>query len=171
MAREPLLIVDGYNVLHAWPELRRTGSGDLEAARQRLADRLAEYEAARGVRAILVFDGGTRRGPAGPIGAYAVETLFSSKGLSADHLIERRIVEIRDATDDYLPITVITSDRLIHSLAMRERAAVTGAAAFVHELAALRAETDRYGSAAPFRVTLDEAARLPERRKPKRPRH
>ncbi len=157
MPREPLLIVDGYNVLHAWPEMLR--GGDLEAARQRLEDRVAEYEATRGMRALLVFDGRTRPGPNGPTAAYAVETIFSGKGLSADHLIERRIVEVRAATDEYLPITVVTSDRLIHALAMRERAAVTGAREFIRELEALREETARYGAATPFRVTFNEAAR------------
>ena len=157
MPREPLLIVDGYNVLHAWPEIMQ--GGDLEAARRRLADRVAEYEATRGMHALLIFDGRTRPGPNGPTAAYAVETLFSSKGLSADHLIERRIVEVRAATDEYLPITVVTSDRLIHALAMRERAAVTGAREFIRELETLRAETARYGSATPFRVTFTEAAR------------
>jgi predicted RNA-binding protein with PIN domain len=165
MAREPLLIVDGYNVLHAWPELMR--GGDLEAARRRLADRIAEYEATRGVRALLVFDGRTRPNPTGPTAAYAVETLFSAKGLSADHLIERRIVEVREGTDEYLPITVITSDRLIHALAMRERAAVTGAREFIRELESLREETARYGSSVPFRVTFTEAAR-PVRKKGKK---
>jgi predicted RNA-binding protein with PIN domain len=100
-----------------------------------------------------------------------VETIFSGKGLSADHLIERWIVEVREATDDYLPITVVTSDRLIHALAMRERAAVTGAREFIRELEALRAETARYGASVPFRVTLTEAARpAPRTRRPKRPR-
>src|SRR5262249_42650282 len=136
MPREPLLIVDGYNVLHAWPEMRQ--GNDLEAARQRLAGRGAEDEATRGMHALLVFGGRTRPGPAGPTAAYAVETVFSSKGLSADHLIERRIVEVREATDEYLPITVVTSDRLIHALAMRERAAVTSARDFIRELETLR---------------------------------
>jgi predicted RNA-binding protein with PIN domain len=166
MAREPLVIVDGYNVLHAWPEVMQ--GGDLEAARQRIADRIAEYEATRGVRALLVFDGRKRPGPHGPTAAYAVETLFSSKGLSADHLIERRIVEVREATDEYLPITVITSDRLIHALAMRERAAVTGAREFIRELESLREETARYGSSVPFRVTFTEAARPAKPKKRKR---
>lgn len=163
MPREPLLIVDGYNVIHAWPELLREGSGDLQAARQRLADRLAEYEATRGVHAVLIFDGSRKR-PSGPLAAYAVETRFSSKGLTADHLIERLIVEVRDATDEYLPITVVTSDRLIHALAMRERAAVTGSREFIRELEALRAETDRYAARAPFRVSFTEVAR-PARKK------
>jgi predicted RNA-binding protein with PIN domain len=166
MTREPLLIVDGYNVLHAWPVMRQ--GNDLEAARQRLADRVAEYEATRGMRALLVFDGRTRTGPAGPTAAYAVETVFSSKGLSADHLIERRIVEVREATDEYLPITVVTSDRLIHALAMRERAAVTGAREFIRELESLREETARYGSSIPFRVTFTEAARPARSSKPRK---
>jgi hypothetical protein len=164
--REPLLIVDGYNVLHAWPLLLRDASGDLQTARERLADRLAEYEATRGVHAILIFDG-NRKQPLGPQAAYAVETRFSSKGLSADHLIERLIVEVREATDEYLPITVATSDRLIHALAMREHVAVTGSRAFVREMENLRTETDRYRAQTPFRVTVTEAMG-PPRPRPKR---
>jgi predicted RNA-binding protein with PIN domain len=169
MPREPLLIVDGYNVLHAWPALLRDASGDLQTARERLADRLAEYEATRAVHAILIFDGSRKR-PAGPLAAYAVETRFSSKGLTADHLIERLIVEVREATDEYLPITVATSDRLIHALAMREHVAVTGSREFVRELEAIRTETDRYGAQTPFRVTFTEAAR-PMRKQGKAGRH
>ena len=166
MPREPLLIVDGYNVVHAWPELLRDASGDLQTARERLADRLAEYEATRGVHAILIFDGNRKRSD-GPLAAYAVETRFSTKGLTADHLIERLIVEVREMTDDYLPITVVTSDRLIHALAMRERAAVTGSRDFIRELDALRAETSRYAAQIPFRVTLTEVARSArKKRKP-----
>ncbi|MCA1669619.1 MAG: NYN domain-containing protein [Thermomicrobia bacterium] len=166
MTREPLLIVDGYNVLHAWPTVLREAGGDFQSARVRLADRLAEYEATRGMHAILIFDG-TRKPPLGPQALYAVETRFSSKGLAADHLIERLIVEIREATDAYLPITVATSDRLIHALAMREHVAVTGARAFIRELEELRVETDRYRAQTPFRVTVTEAAR-PAARKPRR---
>ena len=103
----------------------------------------------------------------GPLAAYAVETRFSTKGLTADHLIERLIVEVREMTDDYLPITVVTSDRLIHALAMRERAAVTGSRDFIRELDALRAETSRYAAQIPFRVTLTEVARSArKKRKP-----
>jgi len=171
MPREPLLIVDGYNILHAWPELLHAVGNDLQTARERFADRLAEYEATRNTHAILIFDGSNKR-PSGPMAAYAVETRFSTKGLTADHLIERLIVEVREATDDYLPITVATSDRLIHALAMRERAAVTGARDFVRELEALRVETARYSRQAhvPFRVAFTEIAR-PSRsqRKPRRP--
>ncbi|MDQ2787155.1 MAG: NYN domain-containing protein, partial [Chloroflexota bacterium] len=106
--------------------------------------------------------------PLGPQAAYAVETRFSSKGLSADHLIERLIVEVREATDAYLSITVATSDRLIHALAMREHVAVTGSQAFVRELEHLRVETNRYSAQTPFRVTVTEAAR-PAPRKPPKP--
>lgn len=160
MAREPLLIVDGYNVLHAWPALMREAGGNLEAGRQRLADRVAEYEATRGMHATLIFDG-SGKGPRGPsVDVYAVETQFSSKGLSADHIIERSIVEWRERTDDYLQITVVTSDRMIHNLAMRERATIIGSREFIAELEALRTETARYSSAVPFRVAAADAARV-----------
>lgn len=164
MAREPLLIVDGYNVLHAWPEGKRAADGNLEAMRGRLADRIAEYEAVRGFHAILIFDGKGKQASARATG-YAVETRFSSKGLSADHVIERLIVETRERTDEYLPITVVTSDRLIHALAMRERVAVTSAQEFVRELETIRTETAQYSAETrtPFRATFGEAARAARR--------
>ncbi len=169
-SREPLLIVDGYNLLHAWPETIRLAGGNLEAARERIADRIAEYEATQGMHAILIFDGKSKRGNA-PSPAYAVETRFSTDGLSADHVIERLIVETREQTDEYLPITVVTSDRLIHALAMRERAAVTGSREFIHELETIRTEAAQWSTAGrtPFRVSLTDAANsTPYRRK--RPR-
>ena len=168
VTREPLLLVDGYNVLHAWPALMREAGGNLEAARQRLADRIAEYEATRGMRATLIFDG-SGKGRSASEGMYAVETRFSSQGLSADHVIERSIVEWRERTDDYLPITVVTSDRMIHNLAMRERAVIIGSREFITELDAIRTETARYGSTTPFRVSAADAARAHPVR-PNRPR-
>ncbi len=169
MTREPLLIVDGYNLLHAWPVLVSNAAGNLEAARQRLADRVADYEAVRGYRALIVFDG-SGKGPHGPASAYAVDVQFSPKGLSADHVIERLIVEWRERTDDYLPITVVTSDRLIHALAMRERATVVGAREFVGELDLLRTDLARYGAAIPFRVQAGDAARVTRKNPPAKPR-
>ena len=168
MTRDPLLLVDGYNVLHAWPVLMREAGGNLEAARQRLADRIAEYEATRGMKATLVFDG-SGKGQASASGAYAVETRFSSKGLSADHLIERSIVEWRERTDDYLPITVVTSDKMIHNLAMRERVVIIGSREFIAELEAIRVEAARYSSAVPFRVSASDVARTRPPASRKRP--
>jgi len=48
------LLVDGYNIINAWPELRELGN--LEHARARLVELLASYGAFRGIEVIVVFD-------------------------------------------------------------------------------------------------------------------
>ena len=50
-----LLIVDGYNVINAWPELI-AAKDNLEYARDKLVDILGEYGAYKGFRTIVVFD-------------------------------------------------------------------------------------------------------------------
>ncbi|MEW8987100.1 MAG: NYN domain-containing protein, partial [Bacillus sp. (in: firmicutes)] len=51
-----ILLVDGYNIIGAWPELRELKNKDLAAARDRLVERMAEYQAYSGYRVIVVFD-------------------------------------------------------------------------------------------------------------------
>lgn len=51
-----ILIVDGYNIIGAWPELRELRDVDLALARDRLVERMAEYQAFTGCKVIIVFD-------------------------------------------------------------------------------------------------------------------
>ncbi len=55
--KEELLIVDGYNVIFAWEELRDLARSDIQAARERLIHILSNYSAFRRVETVLVFDG------------------------------------------------------------------------------------------------------------------
>jgi hypothetical protein len=104
------VIVDGYNVIHAWAELKaELTRGPLEAARRRLIALLAEYAAVRHVRVTVVFDG--PRSATGPEVEVidGVSVRFSGRSGSADHLIERIAYEATRAGD---MVTVATSDRL-----------------------------------------------------------
>ena len=57
MAKE-FLLVDGYNIIHAWSELRELVEDvSLESARQRLMDILSNYKGTKQATVILVFDG------------------------------------------------------------------------------------------------------------------
>ena len=57
------LIVDGYNIIHAWPSLNLTmRTRGLEDARRQLVTALAEYAAQTGVAVTVVFDGQARPG-------------------------------------------------------------------------------------------------------------
>jgi len=56
------LIVDGYNIIHAWTPLKALMHESLEAARDRLIDRLAVYGQVTGAEVTVVFDA---QGPLG----------------------------------------------------------------------------------------------------------
>ena len=107
------LVVDGYNIIHAWPDLARSMRAEsLEDARRRLVTRLAEYRASTGNEVLVVFD--ARRRSAGSPGREVIEGVevwYGSSLESADHVIERLMyessrrgtgLEMVLATDDHL---------------------------------------------------------------------
>ena len=51
-----ILLVDGYNIIGAWSELRKLKNTDFELARNVLIEKMAEYQAYTGYRVIVVFD-------------------------------------------------------------------------------------------------------------------
>ncbi len=107
------LVVDGYNILHAWPDLARAMRTEgLEEARRRLVTRLAEYRATTGNEVLIVFDAHKRSaGSADGQIVEGVEVRYGSAHESADHVIERlmyeasrrgTVLEMILATDDHL---------------------------------------------------------------------
>lgn len=51
-----ILLVDGYNIIGAWPELQKLKQKDLGAARDRLVEIMAEYQGYTDDKVIVVFD-------------------------------------------------------------------------------------------------------------------
>ena len=85
-----LYIVDGYNVLHAL--FRGVDKEELFARRDWLADRLADFAALKGARAVLVFDGhGPESTTSVPIKGAPLEVRFAGGAFTADTLIARLI--------------------------------------------------------------------------------
>ncbi len=84
------LLIDGYNVIHAWPELRSLLGKSVDAARERLIETCRVVREVDGLRVTLVFDS-NRDTPQvetpGEDQGYAV--LYAPKGVSADGLIEQ----------------------------------------------------------------------------------
>jgi len=103
------LIVDGYNVIHAWPALKKLLGVSLEAARDKLVERLSVYGLVSGSDVTVVFDAhhSSSRANAEEM-VEGVRVLFTRKGHSADHAIERIAYDATAAGD---VITVATSDR------------------------------------------------------------
>ncbi|HLZ94753.1 MAG TPA: NYN domain-containing protein [Candidatus Dormibacteraeota bacterium] len=108
------LIVDGYNVIHAWPSLKALMAESLEAARDRLIDRLAVYAHVTGADVTVVFDAHRTTSMANAEETnQGVRVIYTRKGHSADHAIERLAYA---AAGDRDPLTVATSDRFQRDL-------------------------------------------------------
>jgi len=109
------VVVDGYNVIHAWPELKRLLSGaSLESARDRLIERLSVFGMVAGAEVTVVFDAhhSTARSNSEQV-VEGVHVVFTRKGHSADHAIERIAYDASQVGD---MITVATSDRFQRDL-------------------------------------------------------
>lgn len=103
-----ILIVDGYNVIGAWPELRELKNKDLSAARDRLIEKMAEYQGYSGYRVIVVFDAQYVKGKERKYKNYNVEVIFTRNNETADERIEKLAISLNNiktqihvATSDY----------------------------------------------------------------------
>ena len=104
------LLVDGYNIIFAWEDLKAVARDSLDAARQLLMDLLSNYQGFRKCEVILVFDAYKVKGGVGSVerrgGIYVV---YTKEAETADQYIEKVAIRIgrRYRT------TVATSDGVI----------------------------------------------------------
>lgn len=94
MNAEQVLIVDGYNMIGAWPELRNMADIRLEDARDLLIEWLADYQGYSGMRVILVFDAHQVPGAGGTYRQYKVDVRYSREKETADECIERLVTDL-----------------------------------------------------------------------------
>jgi predicted RNA-binding protein with PIN domain len=101
------ILVDGYSLLHQWPELAEDSPRHSEAARDALVEMLQQYQDASGTPVTVFFDGrGGRKSKPKNQSNNAVEVLFSSAGQTADDLIERAAHRFQP----YGEVLVVTED-------------------------------------------------------------
>ena len=101
------LLVDGYNIIFAWEELKAIARESLDAARKALCDLLCNYRGCRGCRVIAVFDAYKVRGGQGSVEKYhGIHVVYTKEAETADAYIERATYElgkrhrVRVATSD-----------------------------------------------------------------------
>ncbi len=108
-----LLMVDGFNVIHAWEDLRDLLADRMDAATDKLIDILSNYAGMSGEEVFVVFDGYRVKGNKGSIyekgGITVVHTMENQ---TADAFIERFTHEKKGSYD----ITVATSDGMIQQI-------------------------------------------------------
>lgn len=101
------LLIDGYNVIHAWKELSDLVAVDLNAARTRLLDIVSNYQGYDGAETIVVFDAYRIKGNPGISSKYHnIYVVYTREAQTADAYIERATHElVKDAF-----VSVVTSD-------------------------------------------------------------
>jgi predicted RNA-binding protein with PIN domain len=101
------LLVDGANIVQAWPELRAMGKRGRDAARTQLVRRVSAIHDGEQVRVTVVFDGrGDELAVVRPSEQLTLSVLHTPSSLTADDVIEQLVAQSSDparcivATDD-----------------------------------------------------------------------
>lgn len=107
--KEKYLLVDGYNIIHAWSELKELAENNMDSARMKLVDILINYQGIRKSQIIIVFDAyRVNRNVEDIISYDNVHLVYTKEAQTADQYIERFSYDNRKKYD----ITVATSDGL-----------------------------------------------------------
>ncbi len=103
------LLVDGYNIIFAWEELKHLAEADIGAARDKLMEILSDYQGYKKCSLILVFDAYKVEGGTGSVQKYHnIYVVYTKEAETADQYIEKTAHEIGHKYD----VTVATSDGL-----------------------------------------------------------
>ena len=103
------LLVDGYNIIFAWEELKELSKINIDSARDRLKDILCNYQGYRKCTLILVFDAYRVKGHREEITKYHnIHVVYTKEAETADMFIEKTV----HAIGRKYQVTVATSDGL-----------------------------------------------------------
>lgn len=106
---EAYLLVDGYNIIFAWEDLRELAEVNLEGARNKLMDILCNYQGFIKCHLILVFDAYKVKGNPGEVVKYHnIYVVYTREAETADQYIEKTVHQLGRKYD----VTVATSDAL-----------------------------------------------------------
>ena len=107
--KEKYLLVDGYNVIFAWEDLKELAGVNLDGARGKLLDILCNYQAIKGYHLMAVFDAYKLKGHGEEIMDYNnIQVVYTKEAETADRFIEKFAHENAGKYD----VTVVTSDGL-----------------------------------------------------------
>lgn len=130
---EEYLLVDGYNIIFAWPELKELAKINMDSARQSLIEILENYQGYRKCHVIAVFDAYRVKGGERHYEKHGnVDVIYTQEAETADMYIEKAAHE---KSREY-HVRVATSDRL-------EQIIITGGGAFKVSADEFRAEVEQ----------------------------
>lgn len=102
------LVIDGYNIINAWDELKKIAKDDLEQARESLVDLMIEYSVFMGCKTIIVFDAYNVKSSNEKVyNKKNITVVYTKEHQTADTYIEKfigslsRYDVVKVATNDY----------------------------------------------------------------------
>lgn len=117
--QEEYLLVDGYNIIFAWPELKELADADVRAAQTKLMDILSNYQGYKKCTLILVFDAYKVEGHQEEVLTYHnIHVVYTKEAETADQYIEKTVHKIGRQHQ----VTVATSDGLEQIIIMGQGA-------------------------------------------------
>lgn len=141
--REPIkeyLLVDGYNIIFAWEDLNELSKINIESARNKLMDRLSNYQGYKKMTLILVFDAYKVKGNPGSVMKYHnIYVVYTKEAETADQYIEKTVHEIGRKYQ----VTVATSDALEQVIILGQGGNRISAANLLEEVEAVEAEISK----------------------------
>ena len=131
------LLVDGYNIIFAIPELKELAEVNIDSARDRLKDLLCNYQGFKKNTLILVYDAYKVEGGTGSVEKYHnIHVVYTKEAETADQYIEKTVHEIGKKYH----VTVATSDALEQKIIWGAGAFRLSAKGLWEELEAIRKE-------------------------------
>lgn len=132
--KKEFLIVDGYNLIFAWDELKKIGDDNMGVARKMLIDMLSSYCGFTNTEMLLVFDAYKTAGGTGAKEEYNnLKLAYTKDGETADAYIER----IANDIGVNYSVRVITGDSLIRLSTLRSGVLNSSSRAFKGEVEAV----------------------------------
>lgn len=114
------LLVDGYNIIFSWEELKELAKINIESARNKLMDILSNYQGYKKNTLILVFDAYKVAGNPGEQTKYHnIHVVYTKEAETADQYIEKTVHEI----GRQYHVTVATSDATEQIIVLSQGAA------------------------------------------------
>ena len=126
------LLVDGYNIIFAWDDLKKTAQQSLDLARSQLINRLGSFQGCRGCELILVFDAYRVKEPEHIDRAGSISVVYTKEAETADTYIERTAHKLSKEHR----VTVATSDGMEQVIIMGSGAKRMSASDLKHEVEA-----------------------------------
>lgn len=145
------LIVDGYNMINSWPELKYISEDDLDNSRYKLMELLENYRAYKGIKTVLVFDAHLVKGSMEKHETFGgLEVVYTKENETADAYIEKlvdevgRMYNILVATSDWLEQQVVLGRGAARISARELRAEVVGTQTVMRDKYRLKRSTEKH---------------------------